>query len=99
MCSLPRHLRALHTAVPLGLNSTGLPLWALRLPLLTAGYLAKSRQAAESSATLAFSSDGAAPQNGFPWRVTRPAVFGNPEDGRHIWSSVRLRQAVKSEFS
>ena len=61
-CSLTLHSRALHIGgVPLGLKTTGLLLLrALRLPLLTAGSLAKSRQAGESCAMFPPGSDRAA---------------------------------------
>lgn len=58
--------RLLHAAASLGWRSAGLPLCALRLPLLTAGSLAESRQAGVSCATFPRGSDGASPQNGFP---------------------------------
>lgn len=57
-CGLTLHSRALHNGgVPLGLKTTGLLLCALRLPLLTAGSLAKSRQAGESCALFPPGSD------------------------------------------
>lgn len=60
--SLTLQLRVLHIGgVPLGLRTTGLLLLcALRLPLLTAGSLAKSRQAGESCVMFPPGSDRAA---------------------------------------